>query len=78
MQQQHDEKLATLSVNEIAQVAGGAGPHRTGPLQVQDMYGNTLSVEAWMDRLLIPAELTESGWAHDFYSIGPDPKKPGI
>jgi len=47
-------ELVTLNANEIAAVSGGGGAPPIQPVKPrevlpQDMYGNTMSVEAWMD-----------------------------
>jgi hypothetical protein len=46
--------LTTLNASEVAAVSGGGGAPAIGPVKpqevlAQDMYGNTMSVEAWMD-----------------------------
>jgi hypothetical protein len=46
--------LVTLNASEIAAVSGGAAAPAIQPVKPrevlpQDMYGNTMSVEAWMD-----------------------------
>ena len=47
-------ELVTLNANEVAAVSGGGGAPPIQPVKPrevlpQDMYGNTMSVEAWMD-----------------------------
>lgn len=46
--------MTELNANEIAAVSGGAGAPAIQPVKPrevlpEDMYGNTMSVEAWMD-----------------------------
>lgn len=61
-----------LSQHEAALVSGAAYV-----VQAQDMYGNTMSVEEFMDRqvaMLNDASLNP----HDFYSPGFNSDKPNI
>lgn len=57
-----------LTSSEIAAVSGGSTPaiaplkHQT--LQAEDMYGNTMSVEAWMDYMAY--DVPRGADPHDF------------
>jgi hypothetical protein len=47
-------ELVTLNANEVAAVSGGGGAPPIQPVKPREvlpqaMYGNTMSVEAWMD-----------------------------
>lgn len=68
------DTLAELSATDIARIAGGTiGPIKHTVPQAQDMYGNTMSIEEWMDRQL---DTTKN--PHDFYDPRFDPDKPNI
>lgn len=68
--------LRTLSQQDIEQVHG-AGMVRK-PLQAEDMYGNTMSIEEWMDRQIAVANSNGVLDPHDFYSPGYNGNKPNI
>lgn len=72
MKSEDKERMTPLSQHDVVRVSGA------GFVAVaQDMYGNTMSVEAWMDRN-IDMLYNDSLDPHDFYSPGRDPDKPSI
>lgn len=64
--------MTCLSQQDVARVCGAGFV-----VEAQDMYGNTMSVEAWMDRN-IDMLYDDSLHPHDFYSTGFDKDKPNI
>lgn len=67
-------RLTELSMNEAAEVHG-AGLVQLA--QAQDVWGNTMSHEEWMDRKI--RQLYDSTTdPHDFYDDGYDSDKPNI
>ncbi|MFK7996283.1 MAG: hypothetical protein AB8B87_19245 [Granulosicoccus sp.] len=80
MKAQKNNELATLSDEEI-QCVGGSGKLPGRELRAQDMYGNTLSVEEYMDLQLAIAKGEHRGGhtsLSDFYSPGYNGKMPNI
>ena len=43
------KKLTELTASEIKAVAGGIGPYKPPPVMAEDMYGNKLTPEEYMD-----------------------------
>ena len=43
------KKLTELTASEIKAVAGGIGPYKPPPVMAEDMYGNKLTPEDYMD-----------------------------
>ena len=74
MKKQKQTALTTLTRDDIARVAGaGIGPIVTKVPQAQDMYGNTMSHEDWMDYMVghihshgDSTSTTPDKWVHDF------------
>ena len=66
--------LPELSTDDVTRVAGGnIAPIKHKTPQVQDMYGNTMSIGEWMDR-----QLDTTKDPHDFYEPNFNPGKPHI
>ena len=66
--------LPELSTDDVARIAGGnISPIKHKPPQAEDMYGNTMSMEEWMDR-----QLDTTKDPHDFYDPHFNPGKPNI
>ncbi len=72
MKNQDQARMTSLSQQDVARVSGAGFV-----AEAQDMYGNTMSVEAWMDRKV--AMLYDDGLSpHDFYTPGFNKDKPNI
>lgn len=73
-----DKELEPLSGSEIGDVHGGGGPLSFKLPQAQDVWGNTMSMEEWMDRQIAVANSNGELDPFDFYDDGYNPDKPNI
>lgn len=78
MKHQQHKALAGLGTAEIDAVVGGGIPGMFKAPQAQDMWGNTMSMEDWMNRQIAVANGGGRLNPHDFYDKGFDPDKPNI
>lgn len=74
----HDSSvLETLSDDEIACVAGSVREVGKMP-RAQDMYGNTVSMEEYMDLQLLAAKTGDANLLWDYYETGFNAHRPNI
>lgn len=77
MKNEQNRNLPTLTQAEIACV-GGSGGALHKPLRAQDMYGNTMSIEDYMDLQLDVMNGRTQSTTHDFYELHFNPGRPNI